>query len=207
MTSGRFITIEGGEGTGKSTLIAALSNRLTDKGVPHLLTREPGGTPLAERIRELVLSPPGDDEWSPVAEALLMNAARADHVEKKIAPALARGEWVVCDRFIDSTRVYQGIGGVSDELLAIMQQEVTAQAFPDLTLILDAPVDMVIERRADRGTTDTFEARPTSFHEAVREGFLRVAAASPDRCVVIDALQVPAAVLDQALKAIEERLK
>ena len=206
MTPGRFITIEGGEGTGKSTLIGGLSDRLTDRGIPHLLTREPGGTPLAERVRELVLSPPGEDEWSPVAEALLMNAARADHVEKKIAPALARGDWVVCDRCIDSTRVYQGIGGVSDDLLAIMQQEVTAQAFPDLTLILDAPVNMVLERRANRGTTDTFEARPHSFHEAVREGFLRVAADSPARCVVIDALQTPAEVLDQALRAIEKRL-
>ena len=136
---GRFITIEGGEGTGKSTLITALAAALKGRGHGVTVTREPGGTPLAEAVRSLVLSPPGDDRWSPLAEALLMNAARSDHIQQLILPALERGDWVLCDRFADSTLVYQGAGGVAETVLLAMQDEVTRRARPDLTILLDAP--------------------------------------------------------------------
>ena len=202
---GRFITIEGGEGTGKSTLISALATALKARGHGVTVTREPGGTPLAEAVRALVLSPPGDDRWSPLAEALLMNAARSDHVQKLILPALEHGDWVLCDRFADSTLVYQGAGGVAETALLAMQDEVTRRARPDLTLLLDAPVDDLLPRRSARGTSDVFERRSHDFHEQVRQDFLRIARREPERCVVIDALQTPEAILDQALHAIQQR--
>ncbi|WP_084399820.1 dTMP kinase [Henriciella aquimarina] len=205
-TRGRFITVEGGEGTGKSTLIRSLAEALEADGNSLLVTREPGGTPLAEEVRALVLSPPENEHWSALAEALLINAARADHVEKKILPALKAGEWVLCDRFADSTLVYQGAGGVSEDVLLAMQAEVTRKARPDLTLVLDGPVDKLLGRRAQRGTSDVFEARPNSFHEEVRAGFLKIAEREPGRCVIIDALQTPAAMLKDARRAVRERL-
>lgn len=203
---GRFITLEGGEGSGKSTLVAALSEALAAKGFDLLTTREPGGTRLAETVRDLVLLPPGEDTWSPLAEALLMNAARSDHVDRKIRPALDSGQWVLCDRYADSTLVYQGIGGVREDVLLTIQAEVTKVARPDLTLILDGPVDKLLPRRKQRGTSDTFESRPQAFHEAVRDGFLKIASQAPDRCVVLDATQPPDNVLDQAMRAITSRL-
>ncbi len=203
----RFITLEGGEGSGKSTLIAGLYSALRKRGLPVVRTREPGGTPLAEQVRSLVLSPPDTDGWSGVAEALLMNAARADHVEKLIAPALERGEWVLCDRFADSTLVYQGLGGVSDTLLKAMQADVTKPARPDLTFVLDAPAEALLERRKVRGgETDKFESQPPEFHERVRQGFLKLAQAEPDRIVVLDALSSPDVILELALKSIDNRL-
>ena len=140
---GRFITLEGGEGTGKSTLQAALRDRLAGQGVDVVLTREPGGTPRAEAIRALVLTPPGGKAFSPLAEALLMNAARSDHLDELIRPALSAGRWVICDRFSDSTRVYQGVSGeVSPEALQSLVAHVVDPTRPDLTLILDAPVSI-----------------------------------------------------------------
>lgn len=203
---GFFLTAEGGEGSGKSTLLKGLAKVLSDDGQTVLLTREPGGTPLAESIRKLVLEPAGGDAWSPLAEALLMNAARSDHVQKKIMPALQRGDWVLCDRFSDSTLVYQGVGGVSHYILEAMQAEVTREARPDLTLILDAaPVDL-LQRRSDRATSDVFENRPLSFHQAVRTAFLEIANANPDRCVVLDAMMSAEDLVAAALSAIQERL-
>ena len=203
---GRFITLEGGEGAGKSTLIAALSEALAARGVDVMTTREPGGTDLAERVRTLVLSPPDKETWSPLAEALLMNAARCAHVDQKIKPALDEGRWVVCDRFADSTLVYQGIGGVNEDLLYALQDEVIREARPDLTLILDGPVESLLPRREQRGTSDAFEGRPQAFHEDVRKGFLRIAEREPERCVVLDATQAPDKVLSLAMQAVQSRL-
>jgi len=204
--AGKFITLEGGEGTGKSTLLGALEHYLTERGLEVLVTREPGGTPLAERIRDIALFPAKGHEWSPLAQALLMNAAREDHLERHIKPALARGAWVLCDRFADSTRVYQSIGGVSDRVLKQMEDVVVGSHGPDLTLILDAsPLDL-ITRREGRGAKDIFERKGMAFHIAVREAFLKIAKLETERCGLIDALQSPEEVLKQALTLIEKRL-
>ena len=186
---GRFITLEGGEGTGKSTLQIALRDRLAEQGVDALLTREPGGTPRAEAIRALVLNPPGGTAFSPLAETLLMNAARSDHLDQLIRPALAEGRWVICDRFSDSTRVYQGVSGeVSPDVLQTVEAHVVGRTRPDLTLVLDAPVALAHERRAARsGLKDVFEQRDLAFHQTVRDAFVQIAQREPDRCKLIDA--------------------
>ncbi|MDP1555111.1 MAG: dTMP kinase [Hyphomonas sp.] len=186
---GRFITLEGGEGTGKSTLQAALRDRLAEQGIDVVLTREPGGTPRAEAIRALVLTPPGGKPFSPLAEALLMNAARSDHLDQLIRPALAAGQWVICDRFSDSTRVYQGVSGdVSATVLLSLEKHVVASTRPDLTLILDAPVNIAHERRAARqGSQDVFEQRDLAFHQSVRLAFSEIARTEALRCKLIDA--------------------
>ena len=204
--AGRFITLEGGEGAGKSTLIAGLQAELERKGLTVCVTREPGGTTLAEKVRALALNPPSDETWSPLSHALLMNTSRADHLEKRIRPALARGEWVLCDRFADSTRAYQSIDGVPTETLLTIERAVVAETRPHLTLILDADPAALAERRQQRGTQDVFEAKDLRFHETVRAAFLAIAEAEPDRCVVIDALQSPPQVLAMALDAISTRL-
>ncbi|MEE2877958.1 MAG: dTMP kinase [Pseudomonadota bacterium] len=207
MTQGRgiFITVEGGEGCGKSTLIRGLAEVLSQQGRTVKTTREPGGTPLAESVRQLVLSPPAEEAWSPLAEALLMNAARSDHVDRKIRPWLEQGSWVLCDRFSDSTLVYQGVGGVSSSILKVMQAEVTADAHPDITLILDAEPEALLQRREARSTTDVFERKPLDFHKAVRREFLNIAQEDPDRCVILDALQSPEAMVQSAMQAIQSR--
>ncbi len=204
---GRFITLEGGEGTGKSTLQRALQGQLAEQGIKTLLTREPGGSPRAEAVRALVLNPPGDTSFSPLAEALLMNAARSDHLDQLIRPALAAGQWVICDRFSDSTRVYQGVtGAVSPDVLLDMERHVVADTRPDLTLILDAPVTLALERRAARGgKLDVFEARGLAFHEAVRAAFADIARHEPGRCTLIDASLPPADVAHLAWAAIAAR--
>jgi dTMP kinase len=205
---GRFITLEGGEGTGKSTLLAALRERLEASGKSVILTREPGGTELAETIRNLVLHPPEGQVWSSMAEALLMNAARTDHLEKKIRPALEAGNWVLCDRFADSTRVYQSVqNGVSANILKLLEQSVLGETVPDLTLVLDAPVEQAASRRAARGgSADAFELREKAFHEAVRQAFINVAHSEPARCVLIDASRTAEDVAGAAWREIEERL-
>ena len=206
MQSGKFITLEGGEGTGKSTLITGLAAALCKRGIECIQTREPGGTPLAEAVRSLALHPPGDTEWSPLAHALLMNAARQDHLEHQIRPTLARGAWVLCDRFADSTRAYQSIEGVSQAVLKSLEKAVVGETVPDLTLVLDAdPVDL-LGRRNSRGIVDAFEAKGAVFHQKVRQAFLEIAAAEPERCVVLNALQEPGDILKQALEALDKRL-
>lgn len=201
-----FITLEGGEGSGKSTLIQALAARLSADGLEVVTTREPGGTPLAESIRELALRPPTETPFSPLAEALLMNAARDDHLKELIRPALARGAWVVCDRFADSTRVYQGIaGGISPALLNLIEKDVIGPTSPDLTLVLDVPVDIAIQRRIDRGAnTDVFESRGLEFHERVRAAFLEIAENNSERAKIIDASQTIAEVFDDAWSLISQ---
>jgi dTMP kinase len=183
-TRGRFITLEGGEGGGKSTQARRLADALAASGLPVLLTREPGGAPGAEHLRGLLLG--GAIDWSAPAETLLHFAARAEHVERTILPALAAGMWVVCDRFADSTMVYQGWGQGADRA-AIATLTGLLRARPDLTLVLDVPVEVSLARLALRGAAaDRYEKLGAPFFAAIREGFLAVAAAEPGRCAVLD---------------------
>jgi dTMP kinase len=185
---GKFITFEGGEGAGKSTQAAMLALRLESLGLGVLLTREPGGSPGAEIIRHVLLSGAAKP-LGPEAEAMLFAAAREDHVRCAIEPALGAGKWVICDRFADSTRVYQGaLGNVDARLLKGLERVSIGDLAPDLTLILDAPVEVTMERMALRrgtGKADRFEGEGVAFHEKLREAFLALAAAEPQRCVVI----------------------
>jgi dTMP kinase len=207
VSRGRFITFEGGEGTGKSTQIRRLAERLTSAGLETVLTREPGGSPGAEQIRDLLVNGPAD-RWSPLSEALLLNAARAHHLETRIRPALARGAWVLSDRFADSTRAYQGAaGGVDPAFLARLEAEVVGDTRPDLTLMLDAPAELGLARAADRaGGEARFESKGLAFHQWLREGYRALAAAEPERCVVIDAAQGMEAVAEAIWRAVEARL-
>ncbi|SRR5690606_27377505 len=191
MTRGKFITIEGGEGVGKSTQIGALRDWLSEQGLEVVLTREPGGTPRAERIREILLEQ--SEEAMPAScELLLMFAARSTHVANVIEPALARGAWVVCDRFTDATYAYQGGGrGFDVELIATLEEAVLGSLRPDLTLLLDAPVGVGTARARSRneasGRTDRFELEQGGFFERVRAAYLARARQEPDRIAVIDA--------------------
>lgn len=183
MASLRFITFEGGEGSGKSTQARRLAERLRGLGHEVVLTREPGGAPLAEAIRGIVLA---EDPVSAVAECLLFAAARAEHVAVTIAPALARGAFVVCDRFIDSTRVYQGtLGGIDAALIATLEAATVAPNLPALTLILDVSPEDGLARAAARGMTNRFEAHDLDWHRRLQQGFLGIAQAEPARCRVI----------------------
>lgn len=188
MTRGKFITLEGGEGAGKTTQARLLVDRLRSRGLEVVQTREPGGSPGAEAIRNLVVA--GDAErWSARTEALLMYAARSDHLERTIRPALEMGQWVVCDRFADSSRVYQGAGGgVSETLIEALDDAIVGSDQPDLTLVFDLPVEIGLERAFGRGLFETrFESKGMAFHQRLRDGFLDVAHRHPERCVVIDA--------------------
>jgi dTMP kinase len=184
---GRLVTFEGGEGAGKSTQIERLAATLRAAGLDPLVTREPGGTPGAEQIRRLLVEGP-PDRWLPLGEALLLLAARYDHVVRRIAPALAEGRWVLCDRFMDSTRVYQGVAGaVGEEVIDRLHAILLGQLRPDLTVILDVPVATGLGRRGDRAGGQRYERMGSAFHERVRAGFLMLARAEPERCVVVDA--------------------
>lgn len=207
MARGRFITFEGGEGAGKSTQLNRLVDRLRERGLEVVSTREPGGSQGAEDIRELLVNGP-PEKWSAVTEALLMNAARRDHLERRIRPALERGATVVCDRFADSTRAYQGAGGEADPaLIAALEAHVVGDTRPDLTLILDLPVEEGLRRAASRGGGEArFEAKGTAFHERLRAGFLDIAAREPQRCVVLDANAAPDVVAERVWEAVTSRL-
>ena len=206
MQRGRFITFEGGEGTGKSTQARILAERLAASGLQVVPTREPGGSPGAEAIRALALNGAAD-RWSPVSETLLMYAARADHLERLIRPSLAVGAWVICDRFYDSTRAYQGAGGGAPvALLDLLQSEVAGDDRPDLTLVLDVTVEQGLARAASRDALDRFESMDRDFHERLRQGFLAIAAAEPDRCVVAPAAGSVDEVAALVWRAVEERL-
>lgn len=206
---GRFITLEGIEGAGKSTVTAALAAALRARGVAVVQTREPGGTPLAERLREVVLQR-GDERLSAEAETLLMFASRAVHVDNLVRPALARGEWVLCDRYTDATRAYQGGGrGVSAAFIETLSREAVGGFTPDLTLLLDLPVAVGLGRAHARrkaagdSDADRFEAETVAFFERVRSRYLGIAAADPQRVRVLDATLPPEALAAAALQALE----
>jgi dTMP kinase len=196
-----FITFEGPEGAGKSTQIKALAEAIEGKGRTVVLTREPGGAPEAEELRGLLLDE--EKDWSPLAEALLMNAARDAHIRRTIAPALGRGDVVLCDRFCDSTEAYQL--GTDEALIAALREQVVA-TMPQLTLLLDLPVEVGLSRAADRGKADRFEMRGLDYHERVRERFLAIAAREPTRVVRIDANQPQPEVEKDIRAAVNARL-
>lgn len=187
--SGLFITLEGPEGAGKSTNRDYLAERLREQGVDVLLTREPGGTPLAERVRELLLAP-SDESMAADTELLLVFAARAQHLAQVIRPALARGCVVLCDRFTDATYAYQGGGrGLSETRIALLEEFVQGPLRPDLTLIFDLPIEVGLARAAARGRLDRFEQEGRQFFDAVRHTYLRRAAEQPQRYRILDAGQ------------------
>ncbi len=189
VTAGRFITFEGGEGAGKSTQLARLCEVLHERGLEVVGTREPGGSPGAEAIRELLVR--GDTgRWDAVTETLLHFAARRDHFVHTIEPALGRGAWVVCDRFADSTMAYQAYGlGVEKSFVTGLYEQLLGGFAPDLTIILDLPVEQGLARAAGRGGTSRYERMDKEFHQRLRDGFLAIAAAEPERCAIIDAVQ------------------
>ena len=207
---GRFITFEGGEGSGKSTQIRKLAERLDTAKLRAIVTREPGGSPGAEIIRHLVLSGMGK-LLGPEAETLLFAAARDDHVRTVILPALNQGIWVLCDRFFDSTRAYQGqLGQVSPGLVNAMQRVTIGDLKPDLTFILDVPVEVGLQRAALRrgnATADRFEAEGIKFHQDLRDAYRRIAADDPQRCVLIDATADPDTVAARIWAALREHLR
>jgi len=205
--AGRFISLEGIEGAGKSTLARALGAMLAGRGLAVRLTREPGGTPLAERLRTLVLER-GAERISAEAETLLMFAARAVHVENLIRSSLAQGEWVVCDRFTDATRAYQGAGrGVDAALIERLAQTVHGTLWPDRTLLLDLPVEVGLTRARQRAAAgDRFEDEDRRFFERVRARYLALAASEPARVRVIDAAGAPDDVAARAFAAIADLL-
>lgn len=183
----RFITLEGGEGAGKSTQISQLSARLATQNIKHITSREPGGTPEAENIRNLLLTGTRD-RWDAISELLLMFAARREHCRRTIWPALESGQWVLCDRFADSTMAYQGYAQGAGRASVEQIQAVTLHQFvPDLTIMLDVPVDVGLARMRARGASNRLDNMDAEFHQSVRDGFLDIARREPDRCVVIDA--------------------
>jgi dTMP kinase len=210
MASGKFITFEGGEGSGKSTQARLLAERLHQESIDALVTREPGGTPFAEQVRALILNPaiaPHDA----LSEALLFYAARADHLTKAIRPALAEGKWVLSDRFSDSTRVYQSAaGGLPQDVFATLERLVVGSTVPDLTCILDLPAEEGLQRAGRRAAalagSDPYEARDPAFHQTLRDGFRQIARTEPDRCVLIDALGDQQAVAARIWAVVAQRL-
>jgi dTMP kinase len=199
--------MEGGEGAGKSTQCRLLSEALGRNGHAVVATREPGGSPGAEEIRRLLVDG-AVDRWDALTETLLLLAARRDHVRHVIRPALRRGDWVVCDRFSDSTMAYQGHGhGLDRTMLRDLSARILDEVAPDITLILDIPVDAGLARAATRdGGEDRYERMDTAFHERLRQGFLEIARREPDRCVVIDASADTAAVRAAIAAAVAARL-
>lgn len=208
VTRGRFITFEGGEGAGKSTQARLLVERLQAAGLTVVMTREPGGSDGAEALRPLLVT--GDrDRWTPTAETLLMYAGRSDHLTRLIRPALEAGTWVVCDRFSDSTRAYQGAGGgVDPAFIEAIEAEVVGSDKPDLTLIFDMPVEVGLERAFGRDMFEArFESKGLEFHERLRAEFLRIASREPGRCARIDASGSLEAVAADVWAAVSSRLE
>jgi dTMP kinase len=201
---GFFITLEGGEGAGKSTQLTRLAEHLRSSGREVVTTREPGGSQGAETIRALLVRGEAD-RWSPMSETLLLYAARSDHLERTIRPALERGAVVISDRFADSTRAYQGAaGGVDPVFIGALEAEVLGTTRPDLTLILDLPAEVGLSRAAERGAAEArFESKGLAFHQRLRDGFLAIARAERRRCRVIDAAQPIDRVTEAILATVE----
>lgn len=206
MSKGRFITLEGGEGGGKSTQVFRLAERLRRTGLSVVATREPGGAEGAEIIRKLLVA--GDPgRWDPMTELLLHFAARRDHLRRTIWPALERGNWVVCDRFADSTMAYQGYGqGLGPAVVDSVYRLVVGDFKPDLTLILDLPAAEGLGRADARGGDNRYERMDMAFHERLRQGFLEIARREPGRCAVIDASQPADSVTEAIAAAVRSRL-
>jgi dTMP kinase len=204
MQRGKFITFEGGEGAGKSTQAKRLAERLESKGIATLVTREPGGTALGEDIRGLILK---DRPQDPLTELLLFAAARAEHMTAVIRPALDEGTWVISDRFIDSTRVYQGkLYAIEPDLITLLERYTVGHDLPDLTLILDLPPEAGLERAAGRGTLSRYDAERIETHETLRQGFLEVAEAEPKRCILIDGSLPVVSVATAVWEAVHQKL-
>lgn len=207
---GHFISFEGGEGAGKSTQVRMLSDRLAAMGYKTLLTREPGGSPLGEKIRKFLLDGKVKD-YGPVAEALLFYTARLDHLEKLILPNLKKGVWVICDRFADSSRAYQGAAsGVDEGIFDSLDRIVVGDNQPELTIIIDLPVEKAMKRVTARqqqsgGDVDRFESEDMQFHEKLRAGFLNIAAANNNRCIIIDGNQSREKVAELVWQTVAER--
>lgn len=207
LNGGCFITFEGGEGSGKSTQVRRLVDRLRIQGLEVVETREPGGSPGAEAIRQVLLSGAAK-ALGPETEAMLFAAARSDHVENMIRPALERGAWVVCDRFHDSTRVYQGVlGSVDPKLINALERITVGDVKPDLTIVLDVPVETGMARVKERGqVADRFEAEDPEYHNWLRIAYRKLAENEPDRCVIIDASPNPDTVAVKIWMTVAERL-
>ncbi len=207
---GKFITFEGGEGTGKSTQASLLSLRLASLGIAVQLTREPGGSPGAEIIRHVLLSGAAKP-LGPDAEAMLFAAARDDHVQQTILPALDAGKWVICDRFADSTRIYQGVLGAVDlRLIRALERVSIGDLKPNLTLVLDVPAELGMKRAAGRrrgGKADRFEAEDIAFHKKLRQAYLALATTENDRCIVIDAKAPKKMVAHRIWDAVQEKFE
>ena len=203
---GRFITIEGGEGAGKSTQIQVVKDYLLTRGNDVVVTREPGGTSEGQEIRNLLVS--GDkDKWSPLSETLLILADRAAHLERVIRPALAEGKYVVCDRFFDSTKAYQGVaGGLGLDVIHNLQQPVLGTTLPDVTFLLDIDPEKGLRRAQVRGGELRFESKTLAYHRTLRNAFLDFAAQEPDRIFVIDADRDVEAVSADILAVLDERI-
>ena len=203
---GRFITLEGGEGAGKSTQIQVIKDYLLTRGNDVVVTREPGGTSEGQEIRNLLVS--GDkDKWSPLSETLLILADRAAHLERVIRPALAEGKYVVCDRFFDSTKAYQGVaGGLGLDVIHNLQRPVLGTTLPDVTLLLDIDPEKGLRRAQERGGELRFESKTLAYHRTLRNAFLDLAAQEPDRIFVIDADRDVEAVSADILAVLDERL-
>lgn len=209
MSKGRFITLEGGEGVGKSTQARMLADALAARGIASVLTREPGGTPGAEAIRALLLDPPVE-EWGARAEALLFAAARADHIERLIRPALESGKWVICDRFLDSTRAYQGGGGGLPDADILALHDVAGEGLlPDLTVLIEVSPQVAQGRLAarDAGVSDAIGGRDAAYHAQVAAAFARIAEAEPARFVRIDGDGSADAIHARILRGLDPLLK
>jgi dTMP kinase len=204
---GKFITLEGGEGVGKSTNLAVIESYLAENDVEYIVTREPGGTHLAEKIRDLILDN-HDEPMDAATELLLVFAARAQHLNTKIRPAITKGKWVLCDRFTDATYAYQGAGReLGERFISALEDLVQGELRPDLTVILDLEPATGLNRASQRGALDRIEQEQIDFFHRVRTCYLEIAAANPQRCALIDASKPLPAVRHQLLETLEQRLR
>lgn len=208
MSRGVFITFEGGEGVGKSTQIKYLEKSLKEKGCDVVVTREPGGCPAAEDIRSLLFCSDHDGNWTVETETLMMFAARSMHIKEVIAPALAAGKTVLCDRYMDSTRVYQGnVKGMDVSFIHALEDKIIGKYIPDAVFILDLEAEIAMERVQSRGVENHHDRGSINFYEQLRQGFLGIAKENADRCVIVDASQDKETIAAEIIRVVEEKLK